>query len=54
MANFSQYPPQNIEVSRGQSENMIKWKFGGNLMYFIYYLTDVLGMTNFFPLPPNF
>ena len=48
------YYPQHIEVSRGQSENVIKWKFGSNLMYFISYLTDVLSMTNFFELPPNF
>ena len=28
--------------------------FGGNLMYFISYLTDILTMTNFFASPPNF
>ena len=50
---FSHYP-QHIEVSRSQSQNVIKWKFRGNLTYFILYLTGVLTMTNFFALPPNF
>ena len=53
MTSFLHYP-QHTEVSRGQSENVIKWKFGSNLMYFILYLTDVLSMNNFFELPPNF
>ena len=61
MTNFSHSPPpsppfsrQHIEVSRSQLENVIKSKVGGNLMYFISYLTDVLSMTNFFPLPLTF
>ena len=49
----SHITPQNIEVSQSQSENVIKWKFKGDLMYFISYLTDILTMTNFFALPPN-
>ena len=35
-------------------QNVIKWKFGGNLMYFISHLTDVLTKTNFFALPLTF
>ena len=50
MTSFSHYP-QHIEISRSQSENMIKRKFGGNLMYFNSYLTNVLSKTNFFALP---
>ena len=42
-----------LKVSRSQSKKVIKWKFGGN-MYFISYLTEVLGMTNFLELHPNF
>ena len=53
MASFLHYP-KHCEVSRSQSQNIIKCKFGGNLMYFISNLTDVLTMTNFFALPPNF
>ena len=53
MNRFS-HSPQHIEVSRSQSENVIKSKFLGDLMYFISYLIDVLSMTNFFGLPPNF
>ena len=47
-------PPQHFKVSRSQPQNVIEWKFGGNLMYFISYLTDVLTVTNFLALPPNF
>ena len=43
--------PQHLKVSRSQSQNVIEWKFGGNLMYFISYSTDILTMTDFFALP---
>ena len=44
--------PTNIEVSRfAECDKMKVW---GDFMYFISYLTDVLTMTNFFALPPNF
>ena len=46
--------PKHFEVSQSRSENVIKWTFGGNLMYFISYLTDILTMTDFFALPSNF
>ena len=53
MTSFLHYP-QHIEISRVRPDDVMKWKFGGNLMYFILYLTDVLTMANFFALPPNF
>ena len=48
------HPPQHFKVSQSESQSMIEWKFGGNLMYLISYFTDVLTMTNFFTLPSNF
>ena len=53
MTYFSSYP-QHFKVSRSQLQNVIEWKFRGNLMYFISYLTDVLTMTKFFALPQTF
>ena len=53
MTYFWSYP-QRFKVSRSQSQKVIEWKFEANLMYLISYLTDVLTMTNFFALPPNF
>ena len=55
MTSFLHYPlpPPNILTLR-QLQNVIKWKFGGDLMHFIFYLTDALTMTNFFAIPPNF
>ena len=61
MTSFSHYPPpptpfplQHFEGSRSQSQNVIKLKFGGKLMYFISYLIDVLTMTNIFYHPQTF
>ena len=45
MNSFSNYP-EHFEVSQSQLQNVIKGKFGGNLMYFSSYFTDVLTMTN--------
>ena len=45
---------QHFEVCRSQSQNVIKWKSGGNLTDDISYLTDVFIVTNFSHNPHTF